>query len=129
DFWLGPPEQAKMRKVLETGINLGIQDLVKALNTSGIRQELEAQAKMYPSAQMQWHGFLVRERYFKMLAQGSTPQDALNMAWNLAQTLSSTEGAPVAQPQAGGQEQEQPAPTRRSGIGGFADRLLRRIRP
>jgi hypothetical protein len=129
DFWLDPAEQARMKKVLETGITLGIQDLVKALNNSGLREELEAQAKMYPSAQMNWHGFLVRERYFKMLAQGSTPQDALSTAWNLAQTLASTEGAPVPQAQAGGQEQEQPAPTRRSGIGGLADRLLRRIRP
>lgn len=87
DFWLGPEEQARMSKVLGMGIDLGVQDLVKALNNSGVRQELEAAAKQYPSAQVSWHGFLVRERYFKMLAQGRTPQDALAMAWDLAQTL------------------------------------------
>lgn len=129
DFWLGPAEQARMKKVLGMGIDLGVQDLVKALNNSGVRQELEAAAKQYPSAQVSWHGFLVRERYFKMLAQGRTPKEALAVAWDLAQTLQGTEGAPPkpVPPSSGGQE-ESPAPKARSGLGGFADRLMRRIR-
>jgi hypothetical protein len=79
-YWLTPEVLKHMKAVFDVGIGLGITDIQEALAKPGVREELKAQAERFPSAMVNWNSFLVTERYFSLLADGTDPKAALGEA-------------------------------------------------